>query len=196
MKDSQPSNGERECSRATFDLVTDWLQIITSAVVIAGLGLVIWELKQARELTQAQLTSEGWARLSERNMAIVGENGAEVLAKACDQPDALTRTDVEIMQVITHDRLTAINRIHALNLDAGLYTGAGMDWTRFSEQTFRDIFATEFGRVWWRATRQRWAPEVTELGDRYLDQAGRLTCGDLARELSSTSRSSREPQTP
>ena len=61
MPDSLPSDGKRERSRATFDLVTDWLQIITSVVVIAGLGLVFWELQQARELTQAQLTSEGRA---------------------------------------------------------------------------------------------------------------------------------------
>ncbi len=196
MQDSKTDDGKQQRPRATFDLVTDWLQIITSVVVVAGLGLVIWELQQARELTQAQLTSEGWARLSERNMAIVGENGAEVLAKACDQPSALTSTDVRIMEAITHDRLSAISRIHALNLDAGLYTGAGADWTRFSEQTFSDIFATEFGRGWWNATRHRWAPEIAELGDRYLDQAGRLTCGDLAREISSTNRSSTEPQAP
>ncbi len=157
--------------------------------MIAGLGLVIWELQQARELAQAQLTSEGWARLSERNMAIVGEAGAEVLAKACDQPGALTAADLQVMEAITFDRLNAVNRIHALNRDAGLYSGDGADWTRFSQQAFGEIFATEFGRGWWRATRHRWEPEVAELGDRYLDQAGRLTCGDVARQISRMSRS-------
>lgn len=165
-------------------MLTDWLQIITSVVVIAGLGLVIWELKQARELTQAQLTSEGWARLSERNMAIVGENGAAVLAKACDQPGTLTSSEARVMEAITNDRLNAVNRIFALNVDAGLYTGTGVDWTRFAKLSFEEIFSTEFGRRWWKVTRHRWAPEVVALGNQYLDEVGEPSCGDVARETS------------
>ncbi len=185
MKDSQTSDEMRQRSRASFDSVTDWLQIITSFVVIAGLGLVIWELKQARELTQAQLTSEGWARQSERNMAIVGENGAAVLAKACDQPGTLTSGEGRIMEAITIDRLNAVSRIFALHIDAGLYSGSGVDWTRFAGLTFEEIFSTEFGRRWWKVTRHRWVPDVVALGDRFLSEVGVPSCGDVARETSS-----------
>ena len=185
MKNAQMDDENRARAKATFnfDLVTDWLQIVTSLVVIAGLGLVIRELEQTRELTQAQLTSEGWARLSERNMAIVGEDGAAVLAKACDQPEALTSSEVRVMQAITDDRINDIRRIFALSVDSGLYTDYGTDWTRFSERTFERVFATEFGRRWWNLNRHRWAPQVVELGNRYLEKLGEPSCNNLTKEL-------------
>ena len=174
--ESAETTNTNERSSTTFDLVTDWLQIATGFVVIAGMGLVIWELEQARQLTQAQLTSEGWARLSERNLAIIGDGGAQALAKACERPDELTSEELRVMNAITQDQLNALARILALSKDADLYSEDDSDWTRFSDRMFATVFSTQFGRDWWSLMRESYEPEIVQLGDGFLAGLGEPNC--------------------
>lgn len=169
--------------RLSVELITDWLQIATGIVVIVGLALLIWELEQARELTQAQLTSEGWARLSERNLVLVEKSNAQVLTKACEEPGQLSNVELTMLDLITQDRLNALNRIYALSRDAQLYLDQDRDWSRFSESTFNRIFATQFGRVWWEQSKNSAPIEIVAIGDSILQSSGSPSCGEFYEKL-------------
>ena len=43
--------------------LTSWIQILTGFAVLAGLGLVVWELQQTRDLVRAQLECRVSVRL-------------------------------------------------------------------------------------------------------------------------------------
>ncbi len=78
-----------------------WIQLLTSVWVFLGLGLVIWELQQVRTLARAQLTSDNFSinfSISfASSTAIMGEDAAKVLAKACLEPGALNLRETTLL---------------------------------------------------------------------------------------------------
>ena len=40
--------------------VAHWVQIATGAAMLVGIGLVVWELEQSKDVAMAQLTSDGY----------------------------------------------------------------------------------------------------------------------------------------
>ena len=56
--------------------LSSWIQAIGAVAILGGLGLVVWELQQAREIAKAQQASDGSAGYSQRVQAMMGENAA------------------------------------------------------------------------------------------------------------------------
>ena len=91
--------------------LNNWVQTTTGIAIVIGLVLVIWELRQNREATQSQLTSEYWSMSSQMQATVMGEDAAIALAKACDNPQSLTKADLVILD---HYYLALINRMDRL----------------------------------------------------------------------------------
>ena len=53
--------------------LSSWIQAIGAIAILGGLGLVVWELQQAREIAKAQQASDGSAGYSQRVQAMMGE---------------------------------------------------------------------------------------------------------------------------
>ena len=51
--------------------------------IIVGVFLVAYELQQARQISLAEVGSEGWALASAQNSAILGDDALPTVAKAC-----------------------------------------------------------------------------------------------------------------
>ena len=81
----------------TTQTLTNWIQLATGVAVLIGLGLVIWELQQTREIAVAQQVDDSMSRYSNQLQAMMGEESARSLAKACDEPDSLTTEDMIIL---------------------------------------------------------------------------------------------------
>lgn len=103
------------------------IQSITSIAVIAGLGLVVWELQQNREAATAQLTSDGFMYTSAVNQTVMGEDTANVLAKACDNPEDLTRADYYVLDNYYLEILARFRRITFLQQRTSLYDDASFE---------------------------------------------------------------------
>ena len=73
------------------------IQMFTGFAVVIGLGLVIWELQQAREITRFEQARAGSAGYAQRVQAQMGENVAGPVAKACDEPDRLTTEEMFVL---------------------------------------------------------------------------------------------------
>ncbi len=94
--------------------VSDFVQIVTGVAVLIGLGLVVFELRQARTLTQSQLASEGMALIHSRHLAVIGEDLASTLARACTAPTTLSKKDGLLIDHYFKARWAEIDRVYAV----------------------------------------------------------------------------------
>ena len=60
--------------------------------MVVGIGLVMFELQQNREAITSQLSSEGVQIVSQMSSSVLGDQPAEALAKACENPSQRART--------------------------------------------------------------------------------------------------------
>jgi len=96
-----------------------WIQILTSVSVILGFGLVVWQLQLTRDSIAVQFPLFNISDASADLSAVYGENAAEVLAKACFQPDAMSNSDRVVLQ---HYFSNKIYRIYNVYWQSGFNT--------------------------------------------------------------------------
>jgi hypothetical protein len=72
----------------------NWFQIISNIAIILGLGLVVYELNQSKQLALVQFINDDYDRLTEIKLAMVGDDPRDALAKAALHPADLTERDV------------------------------------------------------------------------------------------------------
>jgi hypothetical protein len=75
-----------------------WVQILTSLSVIAGFGLVLWQLQLTRETAIDQYALLNVSDASADLNSVYGENAAEALAKACFNPGEMSNADLIVLQ--------------------------------------------------------------------------------------------------
>jgi hypothetical protein len=59
----------------------DWLQLAASIAVLAGLLLVVLEMRQSRAIAEAQVISESFAIGGANVSAVLGDRAADVLGR-------------------------------------------------------------------------------------------------------------------
>ncbi len=143
--------------------LTNWIQILTGSAVLLGLGLVIWELRQSREVAIAQLTSDGYGIAMGRTISEMGENPGASLVKACEDPASLTSTELVVLNAFHKSLVIEVMRAFRIEQRSGLYEGT---WKQIANGGFGVIFQTAAGRVWWE--RQSLPEEVSEVGESIL----------------------------
>ena len=141
-------------SKDTLNLA---IQVFTSAVIVLGLGLVVWELRQTQDLTRAQLASEGWLEMMATSRASLSENFAVTQAKACMRPTEIS--EAELVEMSTYHRILFDQFLRAQGYSQiGRYTGSS--WKSLAERNFREILSTEIGRAEYASWGLR--PEFTQ----------------------------------
>lgn len=73
---------------------SNWFQIISNVAIIFGLGLVVYELNQSKQLASGQFIRDYNARETSIRLAMMGEDPREALAKAALHPADLNERDV------------------------------------------------------------------------------------------------------
>ena len=150
-----------------YQSISYWVQIVTGIAVLAGLGLVAWELRQSREIALAQLSSDFFLMNSGHNSALMGESPADVIEKACDSPEELTKSDYRILRSRFGEVLDRVRRTRAIAESSDLM--ADDDWRIYATANFQLIFNTHAGRAWWGANDQSWlASDIRQVGDSIL----------------------------
>lgn len=128
--------------------VGNWIQILGNLGLIAGLVLVAVQIQQNTSATEAQMLSEAIAARNEFQMAIVGEDAAEALAKAVDDPTNLTTEELIVLK-----NLQMANFMHRVRNE--LMTELGYSEpidSRDSYATVYEYLGNSFGMAWWQGT--------------------------------------------
>lgn len=124
--------------------LVDLIQIATGLALVIGLVLVFIELIQAKALTLAELTSQGYSEIMADARAVMGENPAPVIAKACLEPEALQPDEMLVLQAYYVSKVTQVTRLRVLELVADF----GVPWQEVARQQIRDVVDTSPGQRW------------------------------------------------
>ena len=150
-----------------MDKIQNWIQLVTSIAVIVGLILVVYELQQARDLAQAQLTMDNYAIQASMLNTMKGESPSKSKATACINPSALTPEDMEVLSAYYQQLLFRTIYINQINKGSGLLDS---NWEWIIERNFKIILQTDYGRAWWDTVgRPNYINQIRTIGDRLFD---------------------------
>lgn len=155
---------------------SNWIQLMTGVTVLIGLGLVIWELKQTRDLAQAQIAHESYALLVEDSRAMLGESFGDVYAKGCIVPSTLT--DGEIAQIRAHydTTLFLIRRLRDVTESGGF----DYSWELIAKDFVGHWLDSKVGRLhYFYRVEVGLEPEIQELAKHILETDLANSCNDL-----------------
>ena len=69
---------------------------MTAFAIVAGLIVVVWELRQNRALAEADLATQAYGQIQSHWQTLAGENPSAIVAKACSEPKELSDAEVGI----------------------------------------------------------------------------------------------------
>ena len=124
--------------------LSDFSQVIASVAILTGLGLVIWELRQSKEIAYAQIHTAGWVVRAEVETPILGEQFASTLVRVrTGQP--LTDADLIMFDSWAYIQWTHLKR-NQMMYDQGLYERSVKEFLTQEEVCY--LFGHDVGRAW------------------------------------------------
>lgn len=161
--------------------MVDWLQLAASLAVLIGLVLVVVELRQSRAIAEAEIINQSFEIGAANVSAVMGENAAAVLAKACVAPASLTEEELVVASFYNKHRLSLVRRLAVISRSTELYADGA--WQAYARgNVLPEIFSSEVGRAWWRTTRPYLGNrELETIGNELLETLGPPSCGDEMR---------------
>lgn len=147
------------------------IQLVTTLSVIIGITLVIYELRQTRDLADAELRAQALVHGMDLKSGLVAEHGMEALGKAC------LEQELTIQELFTLD--TYYRAIYdQINYFRIIDRTFGADWEEYAIGQFeRSIFVSQNGREWWASAIEWIPPEVRDIGNSTLNGMGPSSCG-------------------
>ena len=133
--------------RGTVELI---VQLITAAAVLAGIYLVMVELRQGREISTVEMIHQRFISEIELDSKIYGENISDTLAKACANTQALTGSEQTQMQYYFQNRMRLVWIAYSGAEFGSFQDGIGsvQDWQFLSLTYVNDILSYPVGKRW------------------------------------------------
>ncbi len=154
-----------------------WVQLVTGAAVLVGLGLVIWELKQTRELAAGQRVHDSYSLLIEDARAIMGETFGEVIAKGCIDPQSLSDGEIVQLREYYNGGLYLIRRMKGLEEEAAFEIA----WEDVARSYVKHGLDSKVGRLHYQERAEAGLePEIQRIAAEFLETDLEKPCGDLA----------------
>ena len=147
-----------------------WLTIVANFAILTGLGLVAYELNQNSQLARASLIHEGNAFENQIWSNLMGENPADVIAKAVECPERMTYADYMARDAFLFTSMNMVYREFELSRE-GLFTSK--EWKQEASEYSRWYLSNDFGRAWWDVEgRSFFDPEFSHYVDEQLRELG------------------------
>jgi hypothetical protein len=158
--------------------IGDWVQILSALSILIGIVVVVYEIRQTRAVAEAQLITDQSGIVVSARMSVVGEDGARILAKACDEPAELTRAETEVLSAYYRTLLFSLISRMRVPSETGLLdeVSFGGSWRGQSMGVAGTVLGTPYGRFWWKGTRDTWVarayPQLSTIFDDILKKMG------------------------
>jgi len=143
---------------------SQWIQVCMAIGVLVGLVLVVTELRQSRTLIRAEMAGENYDNVIQQNIALLGEDPSNILAKACkaenlEASELLVLDQFFLMKLNTSIRLWTIQSIAGFDAESyGYGIKASLIWIALLPQ----------GESWWEEARKHRPREFVRLADSFL----------------------------
>ncbi len=154
--------------------VGDKVQVVGVVAIVISLLLVVYELQQSQRIAGAELMAQQFDAIADRYLAVMGEDTAATLAKACHEPDTLSAEEQIVLDAYLNAQFLTIRRIWQL-AEFGEILTTRDDARSWTKGVFGYVFAFPQSDAWWAKIRliyQPVFPEVVEIGDRVSEQLG------------------------
>ena len=148
----------------TDNKLFNWVQMATGFALLIGLVLVFIELRQAKSLSLAELTSEAYAEAMADFRTIMGENPAPTIAKACYEPETLTPDELVVLNAYYNSKVAQVSRLRVLEEVADF----GVPWEEVARQQLIEVMATKTGQLWFEAQVKQ-DPVMYEIGRELIE---------------------------
>lgn len=135
-----------------------WAQVIGNLAVVAGIVLIIYELKQNKELATAQLLLTNMGPVEERNIATMGENPQTALFKAEFCADMLTGE--EAVTLSKHYTTWVVGWFKYRQ--TAMLANVELDWRELVKTQIRTRFVSPVSRRWLKAFIESKAPVMSD----------------------------------
>ena len=124
-----------------------WLQVGANIGILAGLVLVALQMQQSLDLARIQLEKQEAEAYTATEMAIAGENFAQVWQKSIEQPKDLTLAEMRVMESVLwgHGIVRWVNSYRLYEL--GLLDDE--EWRVAVSADVPFAFGNSYGRAWW-----------------------------------------------
>ena len=109
----------------TTQELANWVQVFSGIALVVGIVLVTLELQQTKALSRAQLKHDSVSLGIQREIAAMGENTLESLARACTEPDSLTPNDLLVLDRYYLTGVMHVMRELQVEREAGLKEKGG-----------------------------------------------------------------------
>ncbi|MEM7217934.1 MAG: hypothetical protein AAF515_06180 [Pseudomonadota bacterium] len=124
--------------------LVDLIQIATGLALLLGLVLVFIELRQAKSLSLAELTSQAYSEAMADFRTVMGEDAAATIAKSCTNPDDLAPAEIVVLHAYYNSKIAQISRLRVLELVGDF----GVPWKTIAPQQINEVVETEPGQRW------------------------------------------------
>ena len=126
---------------------SNWFQLISNVAIIFGLGLVVYELNQSKQLASGQYVRDNLAIQASIKVAMMGEDPREALAKAALHPADLNERDVVALDAYYES--VVIGWFSYRN--SAKLAGIDAPWQNAVASSIQREFSSEPARRWLRA---------------------------------------------
>ena len=124
-----------------------WFQLITNVAILFGLGLVVYELNQSKQLASGEFIRDTVARETSIRLAMMGEDPREALAKAALHPADLNERDVVALDAYYESIVMGWFSLMRSSQNADL----DVPWRENVAASVQREFSSEPARRWLRA---------------------------------------------
>ena len=146
------------------DRMAKWIGIATNLAVLAGVFLLVVEIRQNNQLAAIDSIQERRYIQQQSEMEFYDKDVSDVWIKSIIEPGSLTLTEIRVM-----DAYLTVNMMRAYTMleleDAGLTPdGSAQEWI---EAELYFLFSNEFGQIWWEQVSPQW-PELSAIVSPYI----------------------------
>ncbi|MFL6872000.1 MAG: hypothetical protein ACJ0RG_08100 [Candidatus Azotimanducaceae bacterium] len=133
--------------RGIFELL---VQLITALAVLAGIYLVMVELRQGREISTLEMIHKTSITEIEHDSKIYGETLAETLTNACLNGDGLTELDKTRLNYYFQNRMRQVVMAYSSAEIGSFQKGISFmsEWEFFGLQYINEILSYKSGKEW------------------------------------------------
>ncbi len=124
-----------------------WFQLITNVAILFGLGLVVYELNQSKQLVIAQMAQDYADRMVDQRLALLGDDPRQALARAALHPAELNPSDAVALATFYEVLVLNWTSMHR----TGEMLGVDRGWKEVVRGDTRKHFSTAPGRRWLKA---------------------------------------------
>ena len=158
--------------------VANWLEIAAHIGIVVGLLLVAFQIAQEDDIAQTEVTGQLFSNVIDYYEKLTGENPAESLARAIDNPKTLTPEDhVVLFNLYMAEFAKAMRQENV----------PGYKLARSSVVRWTGLIGNPYGYAWWKTLGKNLSPFIPQLYEALEPEIERL--GPLhANQASNTQR--------